>query len=329
MKQNDAFDSIQQFGHESLNKYETAGGLLDIGCGIYLLASSSFLFVHKIGYWMYLWWIILLGLFLIALYLRKKIILPRIGMAKFSKQIQEPKRNLISRIELIIVFFVYSLWLIADPHFLPTANIVMCFNFGIIGSKSLAKVKYYFIAAFASVPFIYPYFKPDYQNTLVAAFLLFVMALISKWIWTKSSWEPCKKEVKPKNFLQMIFMLIIALAIECFLFTIFRPDVAEFMRNWTSHHTILTVGLVISILMILLGILQRTPRMYGYAVLVIGMSSLSNLMNAIHINPGLLILSSGIIILLSGIRILRQFIKNNPILEDDNFLEDKVLYDTK
>jgi hypothetical protein len=330
MMNEEVFDSIQKLGQKSYKEYYTVGGMLDIFSGIYLIAACYIISIHKVGYWLLMWWVLAIIIYAVQALFRKLIIVPRIGVAKFSEQIKEPRNYRMFYMQWILIFLFYTIWASVDSHFLPAANIVMILNFGIVPYKYAANIKYYLVLSFASIPFIYPYYHSDYENILLCAFFLLIFAVLSKWMWrNRILWEPKISYPKPRKLGQIVTAIVVSLAFEFLLFTIFRPDVTGFIRNWVAVNTTVTIGILSASLIAIMGMMNKTPRMYWYAAIVLLMSFLTPLSYRIHMIPGFLLLVAGLMIVTSGGVILRNFIKNNPIIMDENFLEDKVLNDTK
>jgi hypothetical protein len=325
----DVLDSIQKLGQKSYKEYYTVGGMLDIFSGLYLIAACYIISIHKVSYWLFTWWILAFIVYGLQAIFRHLIIVPRIGVAKFSDQTKEPLRYRTFYLQFIFIFFFFTIWASLDPHFLPAVNIVMCLNFGII--QFARNIRYYLVLAFASIPFVYPYYFADYENILICAFFLLIFSVIIvflKWLRKNGAWEPKILIPKPRNFKQVAFTLLGAIVFEALLFTMFRPDLTAFLRNYIAVNTTMTVGILAASLIGFLGIIYKTNRLYLYAGFVLVMSLLTHLSYRLHFIPGALLLIAGLIIVITGGVILRNFIKNNPIIKDDNFLEDKVLDDT-
>lgn len=330
MKQDEVFDEIQKIGHESLNKYETAGGLVDICCGIYIVISCCFIMVHKMMYWLFIWWILAIVMFMILKKLRKMLIYPRIGYALFSNQTKEPRMNIANYIGMFMMYPYFAILQAIYPDWLPNINTLFCINLGIVGSDLGDHVWYYFIAAFTLVFFLYSPYHSSLDELQLMVILLVVIVFTGKLMRTIKTY-PFKywKYPKPTNIIQVLAVLGIAISFEFILFSLFRYDVTDVLKKVLMQYTTSSIGVLISIMLLCLGALYKTPRLYWYSTGVLLMALVTPVMYRIHINPGNLLMLSGTVIFISGIHLLTNFIKENPKIEESNFLEDKVLDDTK
>jgi hypothetical protein len=330
MQKDEVLVVIQKIGNENLSEYETAGGYLDIFIGIILITLFFFLKIHSYWFWLGLAVPLCLIELLILQSIRKKLIVPRIGVANFTILAGNFKNRTIQYGMFFIIIPVYMIWMTVDPQGLPSANAVAIINFGLIPRSFGQRVWYYFMAAFMLAPLVYPYYRNHYSDILLGGGMLLFFILVTPWMWknVKQRWEPCIIP-KPKNINQAMLVFIMAFLVEFILFTLFKHDVSSIVRNWFFQNLIFGIGLFTSIIIVIIGLAYKIPRMYLYSLLIITLTSLANMINTSLQNSRILFLISGIIILISGIRFFIQFIKKNPIMSDENLLEEKVLDDTE
>ncbi|HPT72725.1 MAG TPA: hypothetical protein PLE74_10645 [Candidatus Cloacimonadota bacterium] len=322
-------DLFRELGIQSVSRYETSDGFQDINAGLLLIWVVTLFHIHSDRIWLFVVIPLTLAALILIKHVRKSIVTPRLGKAYFTAQATKRKNEFIQYGFLFLLVPLFVIWAVVDPQGLPSENLVMCYNFGLIPRSFGHKVWYMFILAFLLAPWIYPYYRLHYTNVLLCGGGLLIFVLVAKFFNKnkKNSWQPWTIPA-PRNIIQFMITFAGVLLVEFILFTIFKPDSASFIKHALYDNFIFGIGIISSLYIMLLGLGYRLKRMYLYAGLVAIMSSLSNLTMSFKFDQSLLLLLPGIIIVISGIRILVSFMNENPVIIEDSILEDKVLDDT-
>lgn len=147
-----------------------------------------------------------------------------------------------------------------------------------------------------------------------------------------SIWIPLKKKITEPRIGQLQFssirrkkinqqyVMFIFLGLITFLggigtFIIFSETPNGILKSF-ENFSLLPLGIIFSLPTFLMGLLNKIIRYYLYGIIIIVIFVMGGLLK---IDPTYYVLGSGIIIMISGMWLLQKFIKQYPIINEENY----------
>ncbi len=147
-----------------------------------------------------------------------------------------------------------------------------------------------------------------------------------------SIWIPLKKKITEPRIGQLQFssirrkkinqqyMIFIFLGLITFLggigtFIIFNETPNGILRSF-ENFPLLPLGIIFSLPTFLMGLLNKIIRYYLYGITIIVIFVLGGLLK---IDPTYYVMVTGIVIMISGLWLLQKFIKQYPIINEENY----------
>jgi len=147
-----------------------------------------------------------------------------------------------------------------------------------------------------------------------------------------SIWIPLKKKITEPRIGQLQFssirrkkinqqyVMFIFLGLITFLggigtFIIFSETPNGILKSF-ENFPLLPLGIIFSLPTFLMGLLNKIIRYYLYGIIIIVIFVMGGLLK---IDPTYYVLGSGIIIMISGMWLLQKFIKQYPIINEENY----------